>query len=234
MQSLGRLPGREFLEFVYTDEFLSSVAGVLDEMGLASLERLLLEEPARAPVIPGTGGVRKLRVALVGRGKRSGLRVLYVHVPRDARVYLLLAYPKPVRATLTEGEKAALRNWIETLRGGTMAQVTEQDFAERLLRSAEQAAAIRQGVVPAARVTRLPRSEEVVVREAPRYAASRIRLLRQRLGVTQLVFARMLGVRPPTVRAWEQERKEPSGAARRLLEIYERSPEIAAETLRRS
>lgn len=115
-----------------------------------------------------------------------------------------------------------------------MAEVTERDFAKRLLRSAEQAAAIREGTAPAARVTRLARGEAVVVREPPRYDARRIRLLRERLGVTQLVFARMLGVRPPTVRAWEQERKEPSGAARRLLEIYEQSPGIAAETLQRS
>lgn len=115
MHRLGPLPSGELLEFVYTDEFLASVAGFLDDAGLAALERLLLEEPARAPVTPGTGGVRKLRVALVGRGKRSGLRVLYVHAPRDARVYLLLAYPKSVRATLTAGERAALRRWIESL-----------------------------------------------------------------------------------------------------------------------
>jgi hypothetical protein len=41
--------------------------------------------------------------------------VLYVHAPRDARVYLLLAYSKSVRTTLTAGEKAALRTWIESL-----------------------------------------------------------------------------------------------------------------------
>jgi hypothetical protein len=41
--------------------------------------------------------------------------VLYVHAPRDARVYLLLAYSKSVHTTLTAGEKAALRTWIESL-----------------------------------------------------------------------------------------------------------------------
>jgi putative transcriptional regulator len=113
-----------------------------------------------------------------------------------------------------------------------MAQVTNDSFAERLLRSARQAAEIKQGSATAARTSRHKlTSREVVVREPPRYDATRIRRLREELGVSQTVFANMLGVQPPTVRAWEQEQKEPSGSARRLLEIYEQRPTLAEATI---
>jgi putative transcriptional regulator len=113
-----------------------------------------------------------------------------------------------------------------------MARVTSKTFAERLLRSAEQAAEIKQGKTSAARTSRHKvTAREVVVRQPPKYDAKRILRLRQRLGVSQSVFAGMLGVQPPTVRAWEQEQKEPSGSARRLLEIYELRPTLAESTL---
>jgi putative transcriptional regulator len=116
-----------------------------------------------------------------------------------------------------------------------MAQVTSTDFAERLLRSAQQAAEIKQGKKGAAKTsTHKVTSREVVVRQPPKYDAERILQLRQKLGVSQSVFASMLGVQPPTVRAWEQEQKAPSGSARRLLEIYEQRPTLAEATIERA
>jgi putative transcriptional regulator len=116
-----------------------------------------------------------------------------------------------------------------------MARVTSSDFAERLLRSAQQAAEIKQGQRSAAKTSRHKvTSREVVVRQPPKYDAKRILRLRQKLGVSQSVFAGMLGVQPPTVRAWEQEQKEPGGSARRLLEIYEQRPTLAEATIERA
>jgi putative transcriptional regulator len=116
-----------------------------------------------------------------------------------------------------------------------MARVTNDNFAERLLRSAQQAAEIKQGRATPSRTSRHKlTSREVVVRQPPRYDAMRIRRIREELGVSQTVFANMLGVQPPTVRAWEQEQKAPSGSARRLLEIYEQRPTLAEATIEKS
>jgi putative transcriptional regulator len=116
-----------------------------------------------------------------------------------------------------------------------MTRVTNKTFAERLLRSAEQAAEIKQESASAARTSRHKlTAREVVVRQPPKYDARRILSLRRRLGVSQSVFAGMLGVQPPTVRAWEQEQKAPSGSARRLLEIYELRPTLAETTVERA
>jgi putative transcriptional regulator len=114
-----------------------------------------------------------------------------------------------------------------------MARVTSESFAERLLRSAEQAVAIKRGEATASRISRQKVTvREVVVEEAPRYKAARIVELRNGLGVSQTVFAAMIGVRPVTIKAWEQGQKEPSGAARRLLQVLEVKPAAVVAAVR--
>ncbi len=78
-------------------------------------EAALLVRPDAWPVIPGTGGARKARVALPGRGKSGGARLIYfVLAPRDS-LYLLDIYAKGAKETLTDADKKALRKAIEAL-----------------------------------------------------------------------------------------------------------------------
>jgi len=60
-------------------------------------------------VIPGSGGLRKLRVALPGRGKRGGARLIYFWDKPQDRLYLLYLYPKNERADLTRDQLTMLR-----------------------------------------------------------------------------------------------------------------------------
>lgn len=69
----------------------------------------LAQAPDAGPVVPGTGGVRKLRVALKGRGKRGSARVIYYYRRTNERVYLTLAYGKATRADLTGAERREIR-----------------------------------------------------------------------------------------------------------------------------
>jgi hypothetical protein len=105
----------DYREFVHTHEFTDSVDGLLSPEDLRQLENKLLASPEVGRMIPGTGGVRKMRFALEGGGKSGGLRVLYVFAKHDERFFLLLGYPKNVRATLTQGEKNALKQWVQQL-----------------------------------------------------------------------------------------------------------------------
>ncbi|MGO4129383.1 type II toxin-antitoxin system RelE/ParE family toxin [Inquilinus sp. YAF38] len=59
-------------------------------------------------VIPGTGGLRKLRIAASGRGKRGGAWVIYYVFDDDAPIYALAVYAKNEKADLTAAEKKAL------------------------------------------------------------------------------------------------------------------------------
>jgi len=68
-------------------------------------------------VIPGAGGVRKLRWAAKGKGKRGGARIIYVYVVIAARVFLIRCYAKNVKSDLTADEKKQLRQIAANLKG---------------------------------------------------------------------------------------------------------------------
>lgn len=64
--------------------------------------------PVSGDVIPGTGGVRKLRWARAGSGKRGGARVVYFYYRPNCPLYLLLAYAKAQASDLSPDEKKAV------------------------------------------------------------------------------------------------------------------------------
>ena len=68
----------------------------------------LAAEPLAGDEIPGTGGVRKLRFAASGRGKRGGARVIYYYLDDAMPVYALLAYAKAAKTDLTPKERRAV------------------------------------------------------------------------------------------------------------------------------
>ncbi|MGH7554149.1 MAG: type II toxin-antitoxin system RelE/ParE family toxin [Longimicrobiales bacterium] len=72
------------------------------------VEDPLLGDPAAGAIVPGTGGFRKLRVPLQGRGKRGGGRVMYYHAAGWGRIYLVAFFAKNVKEDLTKAERNAL------------------------------------------------------------------------------------------------------------------------------
>ena len=71
--------------------------------------------PEKGGVIAGTGGLRKLRWALAGRGKRGGGRVIYYYHRPEWRVLLLTAYAKNEKEDLPEREKKLLAALIKEI-----------------------------------------------------------------------------------------------------------------------
>jgi hypothetical protein len=104
-----------FLEFVYTKVFERTAKGLLNEDDLRRIELSLVLNPWLGDTERGTGGVRKARFALKGRGKSGGARVVYFYDGPRERIYLLLAWPKNARASLTDAERNALRKLVKTL-----------------------------------------------------------------------------------------------------------------------
>ena len=103
----------------------------------------------------------------------------------------------------------------------------------QIIEGLEQAIAYEGGKLPRARVTRVALTARVAgARPAPRYSGSRIARLRSRLKLSQAVFAAALNVSPETVRAWEQGKRSPEGAALRLLQVAERHPAVILENVR--
>jgi hypothetical protein len=63
--------------FVETKLFTRLVQQYLSDDEYSALQQALISDPEAGALIPGSGGVRKLRWALAGRGKRGGIRVIY-------------------------------------------------------------------------------------------------------------------------------------------------------------
>lgn len=103
------------LEFIYTPLFDRTAQGLLDDEAMRQVENILLVEPRTGDLVARTGGVRKLRAALPGRGKRGGARVVYLYVEVRARLYFLLAYRKNQQLDLTAHDKRALRMMVMVL-----------------------------------------------------------------------------------------------------------------------
>lgn len=82
------------LTFLETSSFTDDITDLLDDDDYRRFQNELGSAPERWPVVPGTGGLRKARMRLPGRGKRGGARVLYLYFPRHHAVVLFMVYLK--------------------------------------------------------------------------------------------------------------------------------------------
>ena len=110
-----------WFEFVETEEFSAEIDRIGRPELLEAIQSDLLQNASRWPVIPGTGGARKGRVAdpRSDRGKSAGFRYLYFYAERRATVYLLLVFSKAVQANLSPKQKKALSTLTTILRKET-------------------------------------------------------------------------------------------------------------------
>jgi hypothetical protein len=102
---------------VETEVFLASAA----RLGMSETERTALiiylaVNPKVGVVVPETGGIRKLRWALPGRGKSGGARVIYYYHNASIPLYALDIYAKNQKANLSAAEKKAARRTIAAIR----------------------------------------------------------------------------------------------------------------------
>jgi hypothetical protein len=90
----------------------------LDEDDLADLIKTLVERPDLGAVIAGTGGARKVRIRLPGRGKRGGARVIYAIVLRLTALALLDVYAKNEQENITAAERRTIAALIRDIEAG--------------------------------------------------------------------------------------------------------------------
>ena len=95
--------------FIESPIFSRRVAELLDDDDLAALEWALTLHPEAGVLIPGTGGVRKLRWGAEGRGKRGGLRVVYYWRDQQGEIWLLTVYDKHQQEKIPAHVLRALR-----------------------------------------------------------------------------------------------------------------------------
>jgi hypothetical protein len=79
--------------FIETKLFSRLVA---DDEEYSGLQKALIKDPEAGDLIPGSGGIRKLRWGVAGRGKRGGIRVIYYARLRRGQIWMLTLYAKNV------------------------------------------------------------------------------------------------------------------------------------------
>ena len=99
--------------FIESPLFTKLVDEYLTDDEFRELQSGLGARPDAGAVIPGSGGVRKLRWALPGRGKRGGLRVIYYLKTQQEEVWLLTLYPKHVTDDIPAHILRKIREEIE-------------------------------------------------------------------------------------------------------------------------
>jgi putative transcriptional regulator len=109
---------------------------------------------------------------------------------------------------------------------------TKLDYAELLKESLGEMEAIARGErEPKVRSVELTTTREALVSTPPEFGPSAVVALRERLRVSQALFARLLNVSASLVRAWERGARKPDGMALRLLELVSEKPELLEDRL---
>ena len=101
---------RSLVVFIETPIFCRRVQEHMDDDEYAELQKCLLQRPDAGDIIRASGGIRKLRWAGSGRGKRGGLRIIYYWWVAKDRISMLLVYPKNDQDDLTADQLKRLRN----------------------------------------------------------------------------------------------------------------------------
>jgi len=115
------------LQFIEAPAFSRYREDYLDDEGFRKLQQALSGNPEEGDLIPGAGGIRKLRWSDVrrGKGKRGGLRIVYYCFLSDEEIWLLTLYGKDEASDLSKDEKVQLKRALEAERAALKRRGTQ-------------------------------------------------------------------------------------------------------------
>jgi len=101
------------LIFIETPEFVRKYDRIASQEEMINLQRELIANPMKGSLVQGTGGARKIRMRMQGRGKSGGARIIYYFVDLRGEIWLLDVYLKSDKDNLTSSEKQKLYAFIK-------------------------------------------------------------------------------------------------------------------------
>jgi hypothetical protein len=99
--------------FLETPVFTRQIRALVDDDQYRELQQMLLAHPDAGDLIPRSGGLRKIRMGVGGRGKRGGARVIYYWMKFESQIYMLLAYAKNEQKDLTNEQVKLLKDLVQ-------------------------------------------------------------------------------------------------------------------------
>jgi putative transcriptional regulator len=174
--------------------------------------------PECGVVIPGTGGIRKVRFGFGGRGKRGGARIIYFLQGDDLHARGVCQE----RESGLDAEGASRPRYFDQRNDCRLsgAPMTKRTF-DKIKAGLDDARAYLDGTADKRRY-RIHVPETMDVKK-----------IRMRLGLSQEAFAETYGFALSAVRDWEQGRRRPERSARILLKIVEKEPDAVTRALAR-
>ena len=102
--------------FIEQPIFTRSLLELVDDDVYRKFQNELAANPEKGPVVKGSGGLRKVRLALPGRGKSGGARVLYLWFPRHQTVVLYLIYTKGDMENIPAAAMKAIKYEVQRIK----------------------------------------------------------------------------------------------------------------------
>ncbi len=99
--------------FIETPVFTKLVTDLIPDDEYRKIQLALVLRPVAGKIIPGSGGLRKIRWRSSGSGKRGGLRLIYFWDVQEDRIYMLLIYKKSKQEDLTPRQLRILRDLVK-------------------------------------------------------------------------------------------------------------------------
>jgi mRNA-degrading endonuclease RelE of RelBE toxin-antitoxin system len=97
---------------IETPIFTKRILEVLSDDEYRELQQVLAKNPEQGAIIPGGGGLRKIRWKAGERGKRGGARIIYYWFVSDSTVLMLFVFKKNERSDITKAQLKVLRTIV--------------------------------------------------------------------------------------------------------------------------
>ena len=104
------------ITFIETKIFSKRIAGLISDDEFAEFQAELVQSPEKGPVIEGTGGLRKVRWKLKGKGKSGGIRIMYLFLKMHGMIHLVFVFAKGESDNLTSKEKKELKIIVDAIK----------------------------------------------------------------------------------------------------------------------
>ena len=101
--------------FIETPTFTKTITCLLTDDEYRLLQNELTQNPDAGDIIPGGGGIRKIRFAAQGKGKRGGARLIYYWQKSKDRIFMLTAYAKAKKTDLDPDQTAFFKTLVKEL-----------------------------------------------------------------------------------------------------------------------
>jgi mRNA-degrading endonuclease RelE of RelBE toxin-antitoxin system len=99
--------------FIEIPEFVEKFDRIATFSEMKALQEELIQNPFKGAIVKGTGGARKIRMKLAGKGKSGGARIIYYYVDLQGEIWFLDIYTKSVKKDLAESDKQKLYQFIK-------------------------------------------------------------------------------------------------------------------------